>query len=181
GLRLRFLDAATGAARAGGPLVDGVADPGAWRVIGATAYHAHGGRLKGYALPSGRVVSDRPAGESGPARLEQDGRSLLAWPREGPAVRFVARWRWVAVQWRAGPWPGRADEVRSFPAEGTGPVTRLEPARLPRYRDGAAAGGLVPTFALDREAAAPGPVVQVGPGGVLCSLGDHVRSLQPLK
>jgi hypothetical protein len=60
-------------------------------------------------------------------------------------------------------------------------IRRLEPVRLPRYRDGAPPGGVIPLFALDREATVPGPVVQIGPGGVLCSLGDHVRTLQPSK
>jgi hypothetical protein len=184
GLRLRRLDLATGRPIGDAPLIDGSADPIGWMVDGDVLYHADGGALSARALPGGKLLWRRPLSEPGPWHLARWGEEVVTWPALGLAARFRFRWLAGAVQWRAGPWPGRADDVEALsPARG-GPTrsVRLSPDRLPRYRDAVPVGGVMPAFVLDRlPLGVPGPRVQRGPAGLLVGLGDHVKALVPLR
>lgn len=181
GLRLQTLDAATGKLAANAPLLHGPADPRAWCRQANRLWCIHEGRLKAWDQLTGKPAFDLPTRIDGEAHLAIHAGRLIAWPREGPAVRLVVRWRWVAVQCKCGPWPGLADCVEAYSLDdpiAKPVVNRLDPDHLPRVWDEVSLGGVVPSFSLDREARVPGPVLQVGSGGVLCALGDCVQSVQ---
>jgi outer membrane protein assembly factor BamB len=189
GVRLRYLDAMTGKlAHADAPLIDADSAPEAWQVVGNRIFHSDGERLIARSLPTGREQWSRVTPLAQRCRMTASGAGILLSAREGMGVRAVVRWLGTAVQWRAGPWPGVADQVGWWSMEGEPRgVWRLQPHRLPCVREATDRAGVIPLFWVGRDTLVPGPVVQRGPegvaepGAILVALGDQVTCLQPTK
>ncbi|MFQ3652107.1 MAG: PQQ-binding-like beta-propeller repeat protein, partial [Gemmataceae bacterium] len=192
GVRLRYLDARTGR-----PLPSNGQDPlllsadaarEAWQVVGDRLIHSDGERLIVRALPSGRELWSRVTPMAHRCRILVNRAGIWLSAREGPGIRAVVRWLGIAVQWRVGPWPGLADQIGLWSLDGQ-PRGQwcLRPHRLPRLREAAERGGVIPLVWIGRDIVVPGPILQPvpdqqpGTGTILVALGDQVACLQPTK